>query len=357
MKLFLIGGFLGSGKTTAIQQACKQLLKNNTRVAVVTNDQGNMLVDSLFIQNSLIPYDEVQNGCFCCNYDQFLQSLYRLEKETSPQIIFAEAVGSCTDIIATIAKPLAQLHPEINTVISVFTDASFLHALIKGVSSFSNDNVRYIFQKQIEEADVLILNKADLLTPEQVLQVEGFIKTQYPNKKILRQNSLESESIQQWLSGLFELEKITHMQSLELDYNLYGEGEMQLAWLDASLIMNSKKLPVSKVIMQLSEDIYNKMKEQQSIIGHIKYFIDDGYEQYKLSYTTSGCCDNPLSTHPSHKASVLINARVQTQPEYLENIIRSSIEKISLVTKSVIDIKSLVAFRPGFPKPTHRIAD
>jgi G3E family GTPase len=45
MKLFLIGGFLGSGKTTAIVNACQHLIKKDQRVAVITNDQGDQQVD------------------------------------------------------------------------------------------------------------------------------------------------------------------------------------------------------------------------------------------------------------------------------------------------------------------------
>jgi len=64
MKLFLIGGFLGSGKTTAIQQACDVLLKEGSRVGVITNDQGEQLVDTEFIKGFNIPTLEVTEGCF-----------------------------------------------------------------------------------------------------------------------------------------------------------------------------------------------------------------------------------------------------------------------------------------------------
>src|ERR1044072_9703094 len=102
MRLILTGGFLGSGKTTAIQQACTLLLKANKRVAVITNDQGETLVDSKFIDSFSIPVNEVTKGCFCCNYNDLLQNIYRFSETINPDIIFAESVGSCTDIIATI---------------------------------------------------------------------------------------------------------------------------------------------------------------------------------------------------------------------------------------------------------------
>src|SRR6185312_8958899 len=172
MKLILTGGFLGSGKTTAIQHACNLLIKEKVKVAVITNDQGEELVDSKYLQNFSIPVREVTNGCFCWNYNALLENIYYLSEKINPRIIFAESVGSCTDLVATIAKPLAEMHPELAVNISVFVDSYLLYLFISGASSFSNDSVRYIFKKQMEEADILILNKADLLNAKQLDEIQ-----------------------------------------------------------------------------------------------------------------------------------------------------------------------------------------
>ena len=62
MKIHLVAGFLGSGKTTAIANAAKILSAENITTSVFTNDQGNYLVDSRFIEKSGIPYAEVTGG-------------------------------------------------------------------------------------------------------------------------------------------------------------------------------------------------------------------------------------------------------------------------------------------------------
>jgi G3E family GTPase len=82
MKLFLISGFLGSGKTTAIKEACTLLLKNNTKVAVVTNDQGADLVDILYLRSFGIPAEEVPNSCFCCNFPQLTEHIAALTQSS-----------------------------------------------------------------------------------------------------------------------------------------------------------------------------------------------------------------------------------------------------------------------------------
>src|SRR5512142_726693 len=107
--LHLVGGFLGSGKTTAIINAAKRLIAQGRRVGVITNDQGKYLVDTAFFRLESIPALEVTGGCFCCNYDDLKGRLAQLIASAGPEVIFAESVGSCADIVATVVKPLLEL--------------------------------------------------------------------------------------------------------------------------------------------------------------------------------------------------------------------------------------------------------
>jgi len=107
--LHLIGGFLGSGKTTAIINAAKILMRRGMKVGVVTNDQGKYLVDTAFFKLSDVPAVEVTGGCFCCNYHDLEEQIRTLENQVKPHVIFAESVGSCADLVATVVKPLLQL--------------------------------------------------------------------------------------------------------------------------------------------------------------------------------------------------------------------------------------------------------
>lgn len=356
MKLILIGGFLGSGKTTAIHQACILLLKENKTVAVVTNDQGEELVDSRFIQGFSIPVKEVAKGCFCCNYNALLQHIYYFSEHVHPEIIFAESVGSCTDLVATIAKPLAEMHPELTVNISVFVDAYLLHSLILGTSLFIDNSVRYIFKKQMEEADILVLNKIDLLNKQQLQEVKQIIHQDHPSKKILLQNSLNEHDIEHWLSVSQKVQSIKRA-SLDIDYKIYGAGEAKLAWLDAVLSIQTQKLPATKAATMLTELIHQKIQRRQLTIGHLKYLIDDGQQQFKMSYTTMEHPESIVLNGISNKASMIINARVQTGPELLQQIIYEAIDEAALKTNGSIQVQSLSAFQPGFPRPTHRIAN
>ena len=172
MKLCLVSGFLGSGKTTAITTASKMLLRDKVRAAIITNDQGSQLVDTAFTTNLKIPTGEIKNGCFCCNYDQFHSEIQRLNQSTQPEIIFAEAVGSCADLVATVINPTLRFDPATTITFSVFADGPVLLSMLDGRSLFISEDIQYIYKKQLEEANILVVNKSDMLDQDGMARIK-----------------------------------------------------------------------------------------------------------------------------------------------------------------------------------------
>ena len=184
MRIHLVGGFLGSGKTTAIINAAKLLMARGQRVGIVTNDQGRYLVDTAFVQLAGLPAVEVSGGCFCCNYDDFTARVDELANTIKPDVIFAESVGSCADLVATVIKPMLELRGTGSqpTSLSVFTDSRLLRLRLSGEELPFNDDVNYIFDQQIAEASLLVINKADLLPPAQREELLAAARAAYPDR-------------------------------------------------------------------------------------------------------------------------------------------------------------------------------
>ncbi|MBS1948992.1 MAG: hypothetical protein JST47_14615 [Bacteroidetes bacterium] len=354
MKLYLVGGFLGSGKTTAIYNACLELKGQGVPTAVITNDQGSQLVDTAVFKGKDIPSMEVQNGCFCCHYNDLVSRIQSLEKRNQPEIIFAESVGSCTDLVATVIMPMLHFKPKIETVLSVFADAAVLYSLIHGAELFVQ-SVSYIYKKQLEEAELLIINKADLLNVVEMEEVKSFIEKEYPNKKVIYQNSLNRNSVREWLYYLNTFSPKTR-KPLELDYHIYGAGEAALAWLDADVNIYTKEQCAVGHVIALVNKIYSKINSLNLSIGHLKFLIDDGAHQKKISFTSVNhfMLKYELMEFNSEKINVLINARVQAAPGQLEQIVKDTIKELELQPECDASANNMVAFKPGYPKPAYR---
>ncbi len=346
---------MGSGKTTAIKNASVQLLKQGVPIAVITNDQGASLVDTGFIKSFNIPAEEISNGCFCCNYEGLTKTLEKLNESVAPQIVFAEAVGSCTDLIATIAKPLGIFYPQITTIVSVFADATLLSNIINGNALFINESVQYLYKKQLEEADILIVNKTDLLSAQEIETVENIVRTDYAGKIVLYQNSLDEKNIAQWIEIMERLRLPGHRQSLQIDYDVYAQGEAMLGWLDEELEIISEEGHAWSQAVTLVEKIETILRKS-FVIGHLKFLIDDGHTKEKLSYTTIGRDETKHHTDvpAASKVSLLINARVEANPGQLQQTINEILTELVDQSKINIKTKTVSAFAPGYPTPRYR---
>lgn len=358
MKLYLIGGFLGSGKTTAIKNACNALSKAGVKAVVITNDQGEKLVDTAFLQDDNVPVAQVANGCFCCQYTELSAVINRVKEKENPGVIFAEAVGSCTDLIATVAKPL-QVQDSGNTlVISVFADALLLFPLLTGNASFLNDDVRYIYKKQLEEADLLVVNKIDVLTAYELSFLKQKMKQQYAAKQLLFQNSFDETQILHWLQAMSSFRLGAERKSLQIDYDTYASGEAAMAWLDEELEIESTG-NATELGYQLIDSIEAVVRGRSLVIGHLKFLLDNGTAKQKISFTARPVAETLPAKRlaPAMNLRMLINARVQTTPEQLQQIMSTAINNIAVQNAVYINVKSTAAFRPAYPRPVHRIAD
>ncbi len=354
MVLALTGGFLGSGKTTAIVNACRDLLSSGKKVAVVTNDQGNQQVDSAFVRAMGVMVKEVSNGCFCCQYNELESHLDNLTQSEHPDIIFAESVGSCTDLIATIVKPLYQRKPELKVVVSVFADAAFVNALMEGVALFDDESIRYIYKKQMEEANLLVINKTDLVTAEQLAHVDLVLTTEYPGKVIVHQNALQDVST--WINAIESFYKVIPGDSLDIDYDVYGEGESKLAWLDKSIVIQAPLGDGAFLASTIIRSIFGQLQIRNHKIGHLKFFLDGGAWQEKISFTAMSTSGEVRIRHDQViYLKMLINVRVQTEPQVLKNLVDDVIEKTGKANRCTIATEKESAFKPDYPWPVHRM--
>ena len=215
----LVGGFLGAGKTTLILAAAHELQQRGLRSAMVWNDQGKDLVDSQYADLSGMRSGEVTGGCFCCRLSELIDAIGDLRAH-APDVIFAEPVGSCTDLSATVLRPLLeysdtwQLSP-----LTVLVDPLRAQAMLE---ADADPDMRFLFDKQLQEADLVCFTKSDLY-PE-------YPKTAAPHVRQL--SAKTGQGVAAWLNEVLSGAIATADQSLVIDYAEYARAEAALAWLN-----------------------------------------------------------------------------------------------------------------------------
>ena len=362
MQLHLVGGFLGSGKTTAIAAACKLLAARKLTAGVITNDLGKYLVDTAFFDLQKIPAVQVTNGCFCCNYDDLTARLDQLVRAVQPDVVFAESVGSCADVVATVIKPLQELEQAAggNATLTVFTDVRLFSPWLAGEELPFSENVMYIFAKQIEEAGLLVLNKRDLISPERAHTALEGARNRFTGKPIRLQNSLDQFQVETWLEDLNVMQsKPSTLQSLYLDYNRYADGEAALGWLDAHLVF---LIPAGGNLKQLAVDwiagMSHELRNRKIGIGNLKLMLQAGAVEGMVSLTagdTAGWRAQVPDLKGKHLLA-LVNVRVEADPSVVHEVVLQAAQTCAAKVQGQVEEKDAEAFRPGFPKPQRRMA-
>ena len=109
IRYLMVGGFLGAGKTTTLIRLARHYMDRGLRVGIITNDQATDLVDTHTFRSQGFNVGEVAGACFCCHFDELISTIKTLETDQTPDIILSEPVGSCTDLVATVIRPIEQL--------------------------------------------------------------------------------------------------------------------------------------------------------------------------------------------------------------------------------------------------------
>jgi len=352
-RIACIGGFLGSGKTTAIMEAARIMIARGERVGIVTNDQGKNLVDTALIVSQGFPAEEISGGCFCCKFDHFSKHCRRLVERFQTEIILAEAVGSCTDLSATVCRRLRIYHSTEFEVapLTVMVDPDRLQAMLDNAAGFDG-TVKYLFEKQLAEADLIVLTKVDLLSEQEIIDLREQIRQFTPGVPIQSMSAKTGSGVSQWVQHVLSAD--FGERKLELDYDTYGRAEAALGWLNATVEAASDRQFHPK---SLGEDliaaIQGHCSQKEAQVAHIKimFVTADGNNWIALTNSAGRpAWGMKRQLSASSEASVIINARVCLAPAELRQIVEHSINEVTTKQGITAAVSHMECFSPSPPK-------
>ncbi|MBO5924680.1 MAG: GTP-binding protein [Clostridia bacterium] len=166
VKIDIISGFLGAGKTTLIKQLLTAYA--GERVALIENEFGEIGIDGAFLKDSGINVTEINSGCICCSLvGNFADAIVKLIAEYSPSRIIIEpsGVGKLTDIIRAVQGVKAEV--SINVVATV-VDGGKCKMYIRNFGEFYID--------QLQNAKVIVVSKTDKIPDTKVEQAVSLIR-------------------------------------------------------------------------------------------------------------------------------------------------------------------------------------
>ncbi len=213
LKIDIISGFLGAGKTTFIERLLKTNLKNE-KVVLIENEYGEVSVDTDILKDTKIEIRELAQGCICCSLvGDFSKSLKTIIDTYNPDRILIEpsGVGKLSDIIKAVAE--TGLQENVNSLVCL-VDAKKAKMYERNFGEF--------FVDQIEAAHTVILSRTDV-AKEEVIEAAVEIVRRHNEKAVIVTtpiNNLSDEDLIKAYEGVHE----DLFEGIDLDH-LHEDGE------------------------------------------------------------------------------------------------------------------------------------
>lgn len=176
MFVYIMGGFLGSGKTSLMLDLTSMYIDRGKKVALLVNESGDIGVDGATMKREGYDAIEMPNGCICCTLASSLQNgLRNIARDINPDVILIEPTGLALPHRVKDLVRVAMIDEE-DTIIIGLVDIQRFNDLITKKLDF--------FKRQMHGCNFILINKADLATPEELAEVTNWLKFEYPDKPV-----------------------------------------------------------------------------------------------------------------------------------------------------------------------------
>jgi G3E family GTPase len=177
--VLVVSGFLGSGKTTLVCHLLQEAQHTGARLAVVSNEFGALGIDRALLGQGGETYVELEGGCVCCQLsDELVQTLQMLRERVDPEAVIVETSG--------VALPFdTQLHVWREPVCR-WVDDDMALVVVNAEQLFERRDLEGTFEDQVSSADLLLLNKIDLVPRGSIGELEAILQRMAPDTPVVR---------------------------------------------------------------------------------------------------------------------------------------------------------------------------
>ena len=336
IRFMVVSGFLGAGKTTTMIALAEHMDKACGKTGIIANDMGANLVDTELTQTSGCTVTEIGNDCICYQMDNVVDNLRRMRDKEGCTFIMSDIPGCGVGALDHVYHTLRDNNDDEFELspFMVIVDPERLRMIMPEKADINlPEELVYLLQLQLEEADLIVLNKCDLLDESTIERYMNFLREACPDIPIMNISAREK-------TGIAELAEYltthgTQMKNFSVRNNQeFAEAEAKLTWYNRRLYFKSldgSKFDCNQVVEDVIESIRMGLIERKRNVPHLKTFATSGNGDFNkasligIDYDVE-YAQKFLRAHKNMR--MIINARAVCESRPMARLVDDAIDEV-----------------------------
>ncbi len=336
-RYMVLGGFLGAGKTTAMIAFAEHFAAQGKTPAILVNDLGaDNLVDGAYT-GSAAPccMDTITGGCICYQTQELVDKLRRFRDTSRADVIMSDIPGCGIGGLDHVYLTLAKNYPgefDICPFVAVADPERLRMIMPENANINLPDEMSFLFDAQLREAEVILLNKIDTLSEEKLGECMDFLVKGYPNAKVFAVSAKTGEGIAAAADHIAgNRAELVHR---EIGYGgkEFIAAERRLSWYNRKFFAKceaGRNVDGNEFITALFDKIRQGLKSANRNVPHLKAYASGAGKEFAKASLIGVDYDVAFDARfdsPQSDLRVILNARAACESEVLDFLMDGAVK-------------------------------
>lgn len=360
-KYMIVSGFLGSGKTTTMIAMARTINKRLVEEgqpghsAVIANDLGaKNLVDADYTRTADIDINEITGDCICYVTEDLVTAIDRLAGNGA-NVVISDIPGAGVGALEHVYLTLCEDYPGRFDLLPLtcLVDPMRLRMMLPGDARKDinlPEEMRFLLNAQLLEADLIVLNKCDLIDDEERASDLAFIRAAYPDTPVMAISARTGEGIPELVDYVLSHKANAEPRDLGLDSEEFDAAEAQMCWYNRRFFAkqrDERNIDFNAVIEDFMEAIRDGLIEAKRNVPHLKLFAAGEGTDYVKCSIVGVDYDLEFERRLDREyaaIAIIVNARATCESETFGEIVEDAMDAI----KANYDLTCNVIFTECF---------